>query len=112
MSIHKVVVVHLRRPQGKKDKRCDPFWEYGIFGIRSVIRKTYSTPGKVGMLQAVRLAFAQGSDLGMRLVFLSPPIWIERHEDCRVARWNKGLRPFRYSRALILIANGGCNRLL
>ena len=29
----KVILVHLRRPRSRSDKRDDPFWEFGSFGI-------------------------------------------------------------------------------
>jgi len=112
MKQQKVVMVHLRRPWGDEDKRGDPFWEFGSFGITGCHHSNVMNPKKAHELLDARLAFAQGGPNGMRLVFLSPPIMrIRRYkregEDLVEARWHPKGMPFKYDHAPLLIDRDG-----
>lgn len=105
MTETKVVVVHLRRPRlsNPKEKRSDPFWEFGSFGLTGCHSKNLMNPNKSSELNGVRFAFAQGGRLGMRLVYLSPPVKIVRHGDLCEATWKPSEMPFKYLAAPLLI---------
>jgi hypothetical protein len=64
-------------------------------------------PKNADLLKGKRLAFAQGGQQGFRLVFLSPPIFIRRHNGFIEAKWKPKLMPFRYSKSPLLIDNLG-----
>lgn len=104
-----VVIVHLRRPRrsNPKEMRSDPFWEYGSFGLTGCHRKNLMNPKKFQELNGIRLAFAQGGKLGVKLVYLSPPIRIVRHVACCEATWQEIKMPFKYSAAPLLIDMNG-----
>jgi hypothetical protein len=105
MAETKVVIVHLRRP-GKKDKRSDPFWEFGSFGITRCHASNLLNPKRVSELEGRRLAFAQGGKRGTRLVFLTAPIHKAiPYKDRSEVLWNPHLMPFRYESAPLLIDN-------
>src|SRR5450432_3018006 len=105
----RVVVVHLRRPRlsNPKEMRTDPFWEFGSFGLTGCHSTNLMNPKKSSELNGVRFAFAQGGKLGMRLVYLSPPIKIALHGSLCEAIWQPREMPFKYSSAPVLIDNGG-----
>lgn len=105
----RVVIVHLRRPRRSdpNESRTDPFWEFGSFGCTGCHRKNLMNPKKASELEGVRLAFAQGGSAGFKLVYLSPPITIERHRKCCEARWQPAQMPFRYDSAPLLMNNQG-----
>jgi len=109
MLIPRVVVVHLRRPHlsNPEEMRSDPFWEFGSFGLTGCHSKNLMNPKKSSELNGVRFAFAQGGDLGMRLVYLSPPIKIARHGSLCEATWQPHEMPFKYSAAPVLIDHAG-----
>jgi hypothetical protein len=104
-----VVVVHLRRPHSSnpKEMRSDPFWEFGSFGLTGCHSKNLMNPRKSSELNGVRFAFAQGGELGMRLVYLSPPIKIAQHGSLCEAIWQPHEMPFKYSAAPVLIDHDG-----
>lgn len=107
MADTKVVIVHLRRP-GKNDRRDDPFWEFGSFGITHCHAKNLMNPKKVNELMGVRLAFAQGGRQGTRLVFITPPIRKTiPFRDSSEVLWNPHFMPFRYEAAPLLISKDG-----
>jgi hypothetical protein len=107
MAEDKVVVVHLRMP-GKNDNRSDPFWEFGSFGITHCHADNLMNPKRVTELLGVRFAFAQGGNLGTRLVFLTPPIHQAiPYKDRSEMLWKPHLMPFRYEPAPLLIDNAG-----
>lgn len=106
MAADKIVIVALRRPR-KRDRRDDPFWEFGSFGITGCHKDNLLNPKKLRELQGVKLAFAQGGKGGFRLVFLTPPISLVRHRKVAEARWRPAEMPLRYDQAPILVANGG-----
>ena len=99
MSNEAVVIVHLRRPR-KDDPRSDPFWEFGSFGVTGCHARTLLHPKNAHKLIGVRLAFAQGGELGTRLVFLSPGV---KRVNGSEALWSPCKMPFRYVDAPLLI---------
>ena len=105
----RVVVVHLRRPHlsNPEEMRSDPFWEFGSFGLTGCHSKNLMNPKKSSELNGVRFAFAQGGELGMRLVYLSPPVKIARHGGLCEATWQPHEMPFKYSAAPVLIDHAG-----
>lgn len=105
----RVVVVHLRRPHlsNPKEMRSDPFWEFGSFGLTGCHSKNLLNPKKSPELNGARFAFAQGGELGMRLVYLSPPIKIALHGSLCEAIWQPHEMPFKYSAAPVLIDHAG-----
>jgi hypothetical protein len=89
------------------EKRSDPFWEFGNFGITGCHDKNLMNPKKVDRLVGSRFAFAQGGPLGTRLVYLTPPLTVIKC-GCRVeVKWKPFEMPFRYNEASILARNGG-----
>jgi len=111
MKQQKVVMVHLRIPWDGDDKREDPFWEFGSFGITGCHHSNVMNPKKAHELERARLAFAQGGPNGMKLVFLSPPTRIRRYgpkgEDLVEARWHPKGMPFKYACAPLLVDRDG-----
>lgn len=109
MSAPKVVVVHLRRPHMSEpgEMRTDPFWEYGSFGLTRCHSRNLMNPRRAEELNGVRLAFAQGGESGMRLVYCSPPIRIVLHGEICEATWQPTAMPFRYLAAPLIIGNDG-----
>lgn len=97
-------MVHLRRPRlyDPEDTRRDPFWEFGSFGLTGCHRRNIMHPRRTGDVRGCRLAFAQGGQSGMRLVYLTPPVTIIRHKNVVEARWEPS-PPFRYTAAPLLI---------
>ena len=109
MSKDQVIIVHLRRPTSKPDeKRSDPFWEFGSFGITGCHSNNLMNPKNADKLNGVRLAFAQGGNRGTRLVYLTPPVKITKHRGRIEAFWahpKDHKMPFRYDDAPILASN-------
>lgn len=109
MQKDRVIIVHLRRPKSKADdpeeKRSDPFWEFGSFGITTCHGWNLMHPRNAESLNGARLAFAQGGKRGTRLVHLTPPVKVRKHCDRIEAVWSPPEMPFRYSNALILVSN-------
>lgn len=107
--MQKVIIVHLRRPRSKAskpdEKRSDPFWEFGSFGITGCHDTNLMHPRNTDMLNGVRFAFAQGGRNGAKLVHLTPPIKIVAHHDRIEARWSPKKMPFRYESAPTLASN-------
>jgi len=101
-----IVIVLLRRP-GKSDRRDDPFWEFGSFGLTGCHKDNLLHRRSARELNGVRLAFAQGGRHGFKLVFLTPPVCIVEHRDCCEATWRPARKPFRYDSAPVLVANHG-----
>jgi|SRR5208283_683612 len=109
MREHRVIIVHLRRPRSKTQRsdemRSDPFWEFGSFGITTCHGNNLMHPDRAESLEGVRLAFAQGGRSGTRLVYLTPPVRIRKHNKCIEAKWEPPTMPFRYNDAPILVSN-------
>jgi hypothetical protein len=81
VPIDRVVIVLLRRPKPRSvnpsEKRSDPFWEFGSFGVTGCHAKNLMSSRSAERLNGVRLAFAQGGTQGTRLVCLTcltPPV--------------------------------------
>jgi hypothetical protein len=107
--VSKVVIVHLRQPfrSDPSEKRSDPFWEFGSFGITTCHANNLMKPGNSKRLKNVRLAFAQGGKGEMKLVFLSPPISkVVEYEDRSEVLWERRA-PFKFCKAPLLIDNDG-----
>ena len=100
-----VYVVQLRNP-GSRDRRRDPFWELGSFGLTGCHAKNLMNKKHKDQLEGARLAFAQGGPRGICLVLLTPPVRIREHRRCLEARWNPRVQPFRYSSAPVLVHPG------
>lgn len=82
-------MVLLRRPR-KNDRRTDPFYEFGSFGLTGCHRTNLLHPRNAPRLESARLAFIQGGNGGARLICLTPPVKVEMHAGKRVeVRWNK-----------------------
>lgn len=96
MPKDRVVIVHLRRPTAEpSEKRSDPFWEFGSFGITRCHGENLMHRRNADKLNGVRLAFAQGGKEGTRLVHLTPPVRIVEHGDHRIeALWTPAQMPF------------------
>ncbi|MGB9457172.1 MAG: hypothetical protein WCB12_14085 [Bryobacteraceae bacterium] len=108
MARDRVIIVHLRRPTAEpSEKRSDPFWEFGSFGITGCHSKNLMNPKNADKLRGVRLAFAQGGTQGTRLVHLTPPVKIVEHRDRIEAVWTPPQMPFRYGNAPVLVSNTG-----
>jgi hypothetical protein len=109
VTISRVVVVHLRQPdmRNPKERRDDPFWEFGSFGCTGCHAANLLNPNRIGQLEGVRLAFAQGGPRGFKLVHLTPPVTVMRHKLGDEIRWSPIRMPFRYDAAPKLIDNEG-----
>jgi hypothetical protein len=66
-------------------------------------------PNKAERLEGARLAFAQGGPLGIRLVYLTPPVRVSSHRNCIEATWIPHKMPFRYLEAPVLVGNRGAS---
>ena len=105
----RVVVVHLRQPEKSKpnEMRSDPFWEFGSFGCTKCHQTNLMHPDRIDEMEGVRLAFAQGGPLGFRLVLLTPPVHVVRHNGGCELRWTSAERPFRYGASPRLVDADG-----
>ena len=106
-----VIIVCLRRPVRSipNEQRSDPFWEFGSFGCTGCHRKNLMHPARLDELAGCRLGFAQGGSLGVRLVYLTPPVEVVRGERANELRWSPPEMPFRYGAAPLLVANDGAS---
>lgn len=109
MSVARVILVHLRRPNrsNPKERRDDPFFEFGSFGCTGCHKKNLMNPKRAEELDGVRLGFAQGGKDGFRLVHLTPPVRVVKYADCCELIWEPAEMPFRYSAAPLLVDNEG-----
>lgn len=98
-----VTIVHLRRPRSD-DPRTDPLYEFGSFGLTGCHRTNLLADRDAA---GCRLAFAQGGDLGFRLVMVTPPVDIRELAHVCEAIWSPGAMPLRYETAPLLIDNDG-----
>ncbi len=106
--LERVVIVHLRRPRlnDPNESRTDPFWEFGSFGLTGCHRRNLLHPKRAAKLSGARLAFAQGGQESMRLVYLSPPVSVTKHKNKVEVRW-KPSSPFKFVHAPLIINNSG-----
>ncbi len=109
MSVARVILVHLRRPNrsNPKERRDDPFFEFGSFGCTGCHKKNLMNPKRAEVLDGVRLGFAQGGKDGCRLVHLTPPVRVVTYHDRCELIWEPVEMPFKYSAAPILVDNEG-----
>jgi len=64
-----VIIVLLRQPRSdSKEKRSDPYWEFGSFGATGCHNRSVMNPKRIEELNGRQFAFAQGGDKGFRLV--------------------------------------------
>lgn len=96
-----VIIVHLRRPRSG-DRRTDPLYEFGSFGLTGCHRTNLLADRDAA---GCRLAFAQGGDRGFRLVMLTPPVDVRELAHVREAFWSPAEMPLRYDTAPLLIDN-------
>jgi hypothetical protein len=110
METANVFIVVLRRPDQSdpKEKREDPFWEFGSFGSTTCHMKNLLNPKHAkSRLEGARLAFAQGGPEGFKLVMLTPKVIVnDSKEPCEVL-WKPKRMPFRYSHAPLLVDEDG-----
>lgn len=97
-----VIIVHLRQPR-VGDKRTDPLFEFGSFGLTGCHRTNLLASDAAA---GCRLAFAQGGPTGFRLVMLTPRVDVRRLASIREAFW-PGEMPLRYDAAPLLVDNQG-----
>lgn len=109
MSVARVILVHLRRPDrsNPKERRDDPFFEFGSFGCTGCHKKNLMNPKRAQELDGVRVGFAQGGKDGFRLVHLTPPVRVVTYHDRCELIWEPAEMPFKYSAAPILVDNDG-----
>lgn len=105
----RLFTVLLRQPEGPRDSRDDPFWEFGSFGLTGCHRGNLLHPLHTRLRNGDRLAFIQGGPLGSRLLLITSAISLVRYRDAgRViaieARWDPRDRPFAYGPPAPLVA--------
>src|ERR1041384_295495 len=100
-------LVLLRRPRrwDPKEKRSDPFWEFGSFGTTGCHKTNLLRPKTARIVDGDQLAFAQGGSMGVRLVFVTPPVRRVLHRRFLEIRWEPCRMPLRYTTAPVLIQN-------
>src|SRR5690349_18822148 len=99
--------VCLRRPSGYKDRRNDPFWEFGSFGSTGCHSRNLLHPVRSTLRDNDRLVFVQGGDGESRVIALTPPIKIGGSLHKLEVLWDKSYRPLSFMNAPILIDNQG-----
>lgn len=104
-----VIIVYLRQPvqSDRRERRSDPFWEFGSFGCTGCHKTNLMNPKRLDELTGVRFAFAQGGRGEVRLVHLTPPVSPRRHNKCNEVVWSPKKMPMRFEDAPLLIANDG-----
>ncbi len=106
-----VVIVLLRRPKTRRqnphEKRSDPFWEFGSFGVTGCHQRNLMHPKNCKDLEGKRLAFVQGGSDGFKLVYLTPPVKMVPYSDRSEARWSRPGMPFRYDSAPLVVDSSG-----
>lgn len=109
MSIARVILVHLRQPNraDANEARSDPFFEHGSFGCTGCHVRNLMHPARADELDGTRFGFAQGGRLGFRLVHLTPPVRVVKHEHLVEVIWEPVDAPFRYSCAPVLVDAAG-----
>lgn len=111
VSAPSIIVVLLRRPRPPKkypkEKRSDPFWEFGSFGVTGCHGSNLMHPKNSEYLTGKRLAFVQGGDDGFKLVYLTPPVKMTPYADRSEARWSRAGMPFTYGAAPLVVSADG-----
>ena len=99
--------VYLRQPARKDDRRCDPFWEFGSFGLTGCHRANLMHPTRSPLQTGDQLVFLQGGHGEIRVVGLTPPINVQRGGHLLKVRWDRSYKPQPYHSAPVLIDNEG-----
>lgn len=109
MAQGRIIIVMLRRPRrgDPNESRADPFWEFGSFGCTGCHRANLMNPKKLGELNGARLGFAQNGPLGVKLVYLTPPLKTLHHGSFGEAKWSPTKMPLTYTCAPTLVDNSG-----
>lgn len=104
-----VIIAMLRQPRrdDPTEQRNDPFWEFGSFGITGCHGRNLLNPKKAHELEGKRIAFAQGSPGGMKLVYVTPPVAVKYHSDRVELNWSPADMPLTYKSAPTLIDSLG-----
>ncbi len=102
-----VYTVYLRRPAGKRDRRCDPFWESGSFGSTGCHTSNLLQPRRSPLTVGDRLVFLQGSHGEVRAIAMTPPIRVGGQLARLEALWDPEYRPLPYAQAALFINNAG-----
>jgi hypothetical protein len=105
----KIHVAFLRKPRGLGDKREDPMWEFGAFGLTGCHSHNLLNPNNCVLADGARILFIQGGRGELRAVGLTPPIRVVIREvvpPCYI-QWDKNYRPIPFDLAPILIDNKG-----
>ena len=102
-----IFAVYLRKPNGFDDRRNDPFWEFGSFGMTGCHSRNLLNPRTTHLKDGDQLAFLQGGQGEIRIVGLSPPIRVCGTTGKLEIRWDPDYRPAEYSNAALLINNEG-----
>ncbi len=107
MNTDIVYIVHLRQPRRNdpSEKRSDPFWEFGSFGVTGCHSNNLMHKNNINHLKKSRFAFAQGGKQGFKLLFITPPISLRLLDSIVEANWSPKGMPFRYAEAPLLINN-------
>ncbi len=98
-------LVYLRRPRNTADRRSDPFWEFGSFGITGCHGKNLLHRLRSPLRAGDQLAFLQGGIGEVRITGLTPPITVQQLQGRIYATWSKAYRPCPFERAPLLIDN-------
>jgi hypothetical protein len=104
-----VFVVFLRIPDkhNTRERRDDPFWEFGSFGCTGCHGRNLMNPNTAADLQGARLAFVQGGPAGVKLVHVTPQIEIRHYNGVCEAKWRPAKMPLTYESAPIVVNNQG-----
>ncbi|MCE5232789.1 MAG: hypothetical protein ABFC67_03150 [Mizugakiibacter sp.] len=103
-------LVYLRRPDGIDDRRNDPFWEFGSFGVTRCHASNLLHPRKTPIRKGDRLAFLQGGMGEIRVICLTPAV--DLLKPCNVdgfveVRWDPAHRPLKFAASPLLVNNDG-----
>ncbi len=100
----KVVFVMLRQPDRSdpEESRSDPFYEFGCFGLTGCHQRNLLSDSSA---DGARLAFVQGGEDELRLVFVTPPVSVAWRGTRLVANWKPAEMPLRFVDAPVLVDN-------
>lgn len=106
-------LVFLRQPRAAKtlDKRSDPFWEFGSFGLTGCHSRNLMHPKNVHRLNGQDIGFIQtgffGGVRGVRIVNIVTVESVVCHLDVCEVKWDPTNLPFKFSSSLLLLDNNG-----
>ncbi len=102
----KIFIVHLRQPTNdKNEKRSDPFWEFGSFGLTGCHYHNLLHENNIRKLDGNRLAFAQNGHEGFKLLLLTPPVNVIKNKKGIEVTWDNKQKPFKYTKAPLIVNN-------